>query len=128
MSLEFVDEIYLNRHGFGMGSDGANGTIRIYTKKVLNPGASAIRVKSQQFLITNGFQAPKSFKNPGYSDYNSPGFYNYGTIYWLPEVETDEDGAFRFSIPNYSQQSVKIKIEGIGTNGELISEEKTIAF
>lgn len=128
MSLEFVDEIYLNRHGFGMGSDGANGTIRIYTKKVLNPGASAIRVKSQQFLITNGFQAPKSFKNPGYSDYNSPGFYNYGTIYWLPEVETDEDGAFRFSIPNYSQQSVKLKIEGIGTNGELISEEKTIAF
>lgn len=66
-----------------------------------------------------------SFKNP-YSDYKSEGFKKYGTIHWIPKVFTDETGSFKFSIPNFGQESVKIIIEGISSDGRLISEIRTL--
>lgn len=123
MSLDLVDEIYISKSGYGMGMDGGSGYIRIYTKRYM--GTETIKSKAKTYLVKKAAQSPKDFKNPDYLDYDA-GFINYGTISWLPEVRTDQNGNFSFTIPNYSQESIRIKIEGIGSDGELISEEKVI--
>lgn len=125
-SLNSVDEIYINKNGYGGGMDAANGIIRVYSKKGTG-GARKIKINSQSFTVKNGFQNNKNYINPKYTSYSDEGFKNFGNIHWEPYVESDENGLFTFAIPNYYQKTVKIVIEGIGTNGELISEIKTIA-
>ncbi|MEO4004432.1 hypothetical protein [Flavobacterium sp. CAU 1735] len=123
MSLDMVDEIYISKSGYGMGMEGGSGFIRIYTKRYM--GTDKAASKAQSYVVKRAAQDPKDFKNPYYQDYDE-GFINYGTINWIPDVRTDQNGDFLFSIPNYNQKSIKVKIEGIGSDGELISEEKTI--
>ncbi|ESU29373.1 hypothetical protein FLJC2902T_07700 [Flavobacterium limnosediminis JC2902] len=124
-NLKFVDEIYINKSGYGGGMDASNGIIRIYTKKTIG-GNSKTKINSQSFLIKNGFEKTKQFVNPKYTSYNNEGFINFGTIHWEPYVETDENGIFNFSIPNYYLKSLKVVIEGISSDGQLISETKII--
>ncbi len=124
-TLQNVDEIYINKSGYGGGMEATNGIIRVYTKKGFG-GVQKIKINSQSFVVKNGFQKLKSFKNPKYTSHTDEGFINFGTIHWEPYVETDENGQFSFSIPNYNQKTVKIIIEGIASDGQLISEIKTI--
>jgi hypothetical protein len=51
---------------------------------------------------------------------------SYGTIGWKQNVFTDEQGNFRFSIPNLYQSKVKITAEGITNEGRMISTMKII--
>lgn len=51
-----------------------------------------------------------------------------GTINWEPNKLTNENGTFYFSIPNFYQKSIKVIIEGIDSNGRLISETKNITI
>lgn len=124
-SLVNVEEIYINKHGYGGGSEATNGIIRIYTKKGFG-GTQQTKINSQSFVVKNGFQNSKNFSNPKYTSFSNDGYKNFGTIFWEPYIETDENGTFRFSIPNYYQQSVKIIVEGISSDGQLISETRTI--
>ena len=71
--------------------------------------------------VKDGFQPYPTYKNP-YAEYQSNGFQKLGAIDWEPRVETDATGAFQFSIPNLSQDSVILWIEGIGSGGEQFSE------
>ncbi|SFA76781.1 hypothetical protein SAMN05660845_0446 [Flavobacterium swingsii] len=125
LSLSNVDEIYFNKSGYGLGSMGANGSIMIYTKKNF-VSTNNLSILSKSFKITNGFQPIRQFENPKYNNVNDKGFKNFGTIYWNPKVLTNESGQFHFSFPNLFQKSVKIIIEGISSDGEMISEIKIL--
>src|SRR5690606_27839072 len=74
MNLRDIDEIYINRRGFGAGSIGANGIIRIYTKKGYGSTKSAIKVNSQSLVVENGYQQYKPYVNPPYSNVQHPSF------------------------------------------------------
>lgn len=124
-SLRNVDEIYINKSGFGGGTNASNGIIRVYTKKSIG-GYQKLKTNSHPFLIKNGFQRTKKFSNPKYINFADKGFKDFGTIHWEPYVDTDENGNFEFSIPNFYQKTVKIIIEGIATDGQIISETKII--
>lgn len=125
-SLQNVDEIYISRFGYGAGSAGANGTIRIYTKIPTGNQNSTIKIKSKPFMVANGFQAYKEYKNPEYTNFQDQSFLTFGSIHWIPNINTSQDGTFKFSIPNLNQESIKLVIEGISSDGLLISETKTI--
>ena len=56
-----------------------------------------------------------------YDNVKDIGFKSYGTIDWKQNIITDENGNFIFSIPNLYQSNVKIIIEGINNEGQLIS-------
>jgi hypothetical protein len=127
MLLSTIDEIYINKTGFGAGINGSNGVIRIYSKPVAN-GSSNIKIKSKAFYITNGFQQTISYTNPKFTNVQNDSFKTYGTIHWVPNINTDANGDFKFSIPNLYQKTIKIIIEGISTDGKLLSEVKTIAL
>ncbi|UOK42688.1 hypothetical protein [Flavobacterium enshiense] len=124
-SMSRVDEIYINKSGYGGGAEAHNGIIRIYTKKTFG-GPGRTKINSQSFLVKNGFEKLKLFANPKYTSYSDEGFTDFGTIHWEPNVETDEKGIFKFSIPNYYVKTVKVVIEGIATDGQIISETKII--
>ena len=64
MNLNDVDEVYINKRGYGMGSDGANGSIRIYTKKLIDYKPKQANIKSKSLEIKNGFQPYFEFENP----------------------------------------------------------------
>lgn len=125
MLLSTIDEIYINKTGFGAGINGSNGVIRIYSKPIAN-GVSNIKIKSKPFYITNGFQKTISYSNPKFTNVQNDSFKTHGTIHWVPNVNTDANGDFRFSIPNLSQKTIKVIIEGISSDGKLLSEIKTI--
>lgn len=127
-SLLYIDEIYINKRGFGGGIGASNGIIRIYTKKGIDAGKSTIRIKSGSLVIKDGFQPITEFKTPNYTSFSNDGFINYGTINWISRVQTDETGNFKFAFPNLHQSSVKIIIEGISSDGQVLSEIKTITI
>lgn len=125
-SLSSVDEIYINKMGYGEGMTAPNGTIRIYSKTPGSYGKTYVKIKSKPFVITNGFQQVVPFETPKYSNINDESFLKFGTIHWNPNVETDANGMFRFSIPSIFQKTVKVIIEGISSDGRLISVTKTL--
>ena len=127
MNLNTVDEIYINKTGFGGGINGSNGIIRIFSKPVAN-SVSNIKIKSKPYYIKNGFQPNISYKNPKYANAFDESFKRFGTIFWVPNINTNERGEFQFTIPNLNQKSIKIVVEGISSEGKLISEVKTITI
>ena len=125
-NLDGVDEIYIDKIGYGSGINGANGTIRIYSKFPSGPNAGEIKIKSKSYYVKDGFQAAIPFENPKYENIKDLSFRKLGTIHWEPNINSDENGAFRFSFPNLNQEAITIIVEGISSDGKLISEIKTI--
>ena len=125
-NLSSVDEIYVNKMGYGEGMTAPNGTIRIYSKSPGLSGNNNVKIKSKPFIVTNGFQKVVPYENPKYSNINDESFQKHGTIHWNPNVDTDTNGMFSFSIPNLYQKTVKVVIEGISSDGRVFSETKTL--
>jgi hypothetical protein len=119
MLLVEIDEIYVNKHGYGMGDNGINGSIRIYRKKGYYSPPRANEIKSKSILITKGFQPLKTFKNSTYENYSDLAFQKNGTIAWIPNIYTDEEGNFSFSLPHLNQKQININIQGIDNFGQL---------
>lgn len=117
-NMSRIDEIYMNRHSNDLSVIGSSGTIKIYTKRVFTSSPT----DSPSIVVKNGFQKPSVFHNPKYANVRDEGFQKLGTIHWNPIVETDENGGFSFAIPNLYQNSVRIIIEGLDADGNMISE------
>ena len=115
--LSDVDEIYFNKHGYGMGNNSSGGTIRIYSKKTYSRNKN--NIKSKSLIIKGAFQPLLDFENPKYISYNSEAFKKFGTIDWIPNIYTDESGNFEFTIPHFNQEKLKINIQGIDNFGQL---------
>ncbi|MCW1147317.1 hypothetical protein [Flavobacterium lacisediminis] len=126
MTLNDIDEIYINKRGYGMGSDGSNGSIRIYTKKITAIKSKPNQIKSKPVVVKNGFQPFIEFEKPKYALYQGDAFENYGTINWIPNIYTDENGEFEFSTPFFGQKELTLNIQGIDNKGQLYNETLTI--
>ena len=119
LTLDNIDEIYINKNGFGAGTYGSNGVIRIFTKKTFGNSQINNIVKSKNLIVTNGFQKLKSFENLKYLEVNGDAFKEYGTIGWIPDIYTNSEGNFEVTLPHYYQEKIKINIQGIDQDGEL---------
>jgi hypothetical protein len=121
-----IDEIYINRRGMGGGPGSENGVIKIYLKKYTERQPDAGAQQSQALVIKNGFATIRPYKNPAYTDLTSKGFLEFGTVHWIAEVETDKDGNFQFAVPSLFQKTIKVKVEGIDVDGNMISTVQEI--
>lgn len=124
-TMNQIDEIYINKTMNDLSLYGSSGIIRIYTK----PNTVSMADKSnasEALVVKNGFQVFKPYQNPKYDNMTDEGFQKLGTIDWNPFVPTDKNGNFSFTIPNFYQKSIKIIIEGMSADGEMISEIKTL--
>ncbi len=122
-----VDRIYIDKINYGLGLRGSGGSsIRIYTRKIpLGSEITSYKSTSEHKMI-KGFEKVKEYYNPGYSNYLDSGFIDYGVIHWQSWVEFDEEGLGTFKIPNTGLESFIIYIEGMGSDGSLISKTQTI--
>ncbi|MCK8524433.1 hypothetical protein M0D21_22865, partial [Aquimarina sp. D1M17] len=123
-----VNRILIDKRGVITALRG-NGTILIYTR--IKPlGGYSKRKESKQIIkkaLDNGFEPIKEFYNPRYPSYTDKLFKQYGTIHWLPDLYIDQgSGATTFKIPDLPVKDMKFFVEGMGSDGSLISKEITI--
>jgi hypothetical protein len=123
MKMSEIDEIYLNAHAIVPSVRNNVGIIRIYRKM----GSDNPNYKSDAipFEIKNAFAKIENFKNNSYVSSESKGFQNFGIVNWIPTIMTQDNGEFKFEIPNMNQKKVKLLIEGFSADGRLISEIRT---
>ena len=88
-----------------------------------SPDAEPLYLK---FQIENGFNRPSKFKTPFYSSYTNTFFNYYGTIDWKPMLNLDGITTLTFKIPRLNQDAFKLIIEGMGSEGTLISTVKEL--
>lgn len=119
-----VESIVINKRGEGYGMQGGNGVIKIVTKK--GAGTQSTSETMLSIIAENGFSTDKEFYTPRYTSYSSRAFEEYGSIGWISNISLDSEGKAQFKILNTLQPEVKIIIEGINSEGYLLSEELLI--
>ncbi|WP_157766186.1 hypothetical protein, partial [Aquimarina aggregata] len=127
LQTEDIDQILVDKRGSITGLS-AVGTILIYTRKVPLEGFGKQKESSYitEYSLDKGFEPIKEFYTPKYLNYSSPGFKNYGTIHWEPQLQPDKNGSALFKIPDTGLEGVTFYIEGMGSDGTLISKIQTI--
>lgn len=124
-------EIFKYSSGVAYGSRGANGVISITTRKTVggNRGVGE-RGRFERINIT-GFSSVNKFSSPNYtaaSDLHDRADYR-STIYWNPNVSTDEGNLARISF--YAADlpgQYRIIIEGITHDGTVVHGEKLLTI
>lgn len=78
------------------------------------------------YLINSGFARPKEYYDPGYISYLNFEFKMYGVLNWLPKVILNKNNHTTIKIPIMDQTGIILYIEGLGSDGKLISTSKSI--
>ena len=121
-----IDEIHINRRGGGGGPEATNGIIYIFTKKMTNVSTAPEASQSQAFIVKNGFKKPLPYVSPNYFLTTEPAFQQFGSIHWISDVLTDNEGNFQFTMPVINQTEVKIVIEGVDAEGNIVSQVRNL--
>ncbi|TPN87860.1 hypothetical protein [Aquimarina algicola] len=118
-----IDRIYIDKVNYGLGARSSfGGSVRIYTRKLPFSENKNIVSNSTQYKFKKGFEPVKEFYNPGYSNYLDINFIDYGAIYWQPTIFFNEKGIGKLKIPNTGLDNIKLFIEGMASDGSLISK------
>ncbi|TRW25223.1 hypothetical protein FMM05_07915 [Flavobacterium zepuense] len=123
ISMNEVDEIYMNPHAIVPSVRNFMGIIRIYLNHNYKPKS---KTTLPEIIVKNGYEKILPFENVIYNTTDDEGFASFGVIDWDANIMTDETGAFNLTIPNTGQKTIKLWIEGFSADGKLISEIKTI--
>lgn len=119
-----IDEIYIDMYSDSfIQGNATQGVIKIYTLPGFKIKSSYSETKA--VVVKGGFTKNTTFKNKEYYTYDDLGFKNHGVIHWEPLISVT-NGTFELKFPHYNQKVVKLKIEGMTKNGELISEIITL--
>ncbi|SHI94984.1 hypothetical protein [Aquimarina spongiae] len=121
-----VDRIYTDFIGYGAGARGAGPTIRLYTRRYPLVRTHDGDKNYLEYEFTKGFEPTKEFYNPGYTNYKDPFFVNYGAIHWQPRLHFDNTGTAVFKIPNTGLENITLHLEGMMSDGSLISKTHKI--
>ncbi|WP_435254079.1 hypothetical protein [Tenacibaculum sp. A30] len=123
-SMDDIDYMVANRHGFGEGMRGSNGVLKIYTRKTSNVKRKINNNRTFDFPLT--FSSNKKFYTPKYTTYNTSFYKEYGVIDWIPNVILDNEGNLSFKIHNPANTNILLFIEGITQDGKYITTTKTL--
>ncbi|MEP2238836.1 MAG: hypothetical protein ABJI22_10790, partial [Maribacter sp.] len=126
MPTNEIESFMIDKTGSREGTRGAGGVIRIYTRRLPRDYNDQYGRDENVFKyeLKEGFEPVKKFYTPKYTSYLSNEFENFGTIHWVPELKTDENGVATFKILNTLQNNINFYIEGMSTEGDLISAEQ----
>lgn len=127
MNMNIIDEIYIDygalSSGIRAGNGGQGGIIYIITQKGSIGGYSEWYnpVNQVEVTVKNGFNPPENYQSPNYTDLDSPIFLKYGTLDWKASLKTDLNGQSTFVLNNKGLKKVKLLIEGLNNEGNVIS-------
>ncbi|HLP64019.1 hypothetical protein [Flavobacterium sp.] len=123
MRMEDLDEAYISSNAIVPSMNNNLGIIKLYRKAT---DFSSSKTVQKPKVISGGFKTITPFENAEYLSEYSTGFENFGLIYWLPWVLTDENGNVKIAITNKNHVKTKVVIDGFSNDGKLISEEKEV--
>ena len=128
MNLEVIDVIEYDLYGAGGGIRGNAGYIKIYTNPevMFNNSNSRTGLLKQQFPLT--FAKDQKFYIPVYKYYNTTFFEELGVVSWFDKVIPDDNGRIELKFPNNNTTEIKLFIEGVVNDQQLISSEKSISL
>ncbi|WP_299227269.1 hypothetical protein [uncultured Psychroserpens sp.] len=123
-----IEGIMIDKSGFGSGISGANGVIRIYSRRT--PLKGFLENKPRPFAHASiarvGFSESKDFYTPKYSNYRSKLFSHYGAVSWFPNIFLDNNKSQLLKIIDTDTDTLKFYIEGYDSDGNFVSQIKTI--
>ena len=119
--LNQVEELYLSTSPSIYGS---SGNIHIFTKP--NYRTKSNKSNFNTSVVDFGFSSPKSYYSPRYNKIQRDLFSNYGVIHWIPDLKINEDYEFVFKIPSDYYETINLYINGMSSDGSLISKTETI--
>ena len=128
LSLNEIDEIYINQSGMGYGATGGGGVIRIYRTKAKRQKGSYKDKNAREVIVQNGFAAEKEFYIPKFYSQSKSNFVKYGAVSWKPNLITDANGNASFKFFNTNINSFVVIIQGMTDGGKLLSEIKEITI
>ena len=123
-----IDKVEIINDYYVLGGIIYGGIIHLYTKK--KNFASLIDTKNISFYKFNGFTEKNKFREIKYTDeipLESRKADYRNTLYWNPEIITDENGEANFSFYTSDEKGkFLITIEGVGENGETGSKQMVL--
>jgi len=122
LSIEEVDEIYVDKMGYSNTNPSGSGTIKIYLKYGLKN--NLFQSKNASFIVTNGFTKGIDFNNAPFETAKEFNF--FGTLSWSPQVEINANKGYEIKSLKANQKEIQVLLEGFSEDGELISEIKKI--
>ncbi|SFB77636.1 hypothetical protein SAMN04487891_102287 [Flagellimonas taeanensis] len=131
MPLTQVESFYVDRISRYMGTKAGNmETVYIFLRHGeelnLTQGQDFMSRNSFKFKVDKGFEKQKEFYNPKFKSFTDSAFENFGLIHWEPLIWMDQDNNYKFKIPNYGYDKLKLVIEGMGEDGNLYSDIKIL--
>lgn len=122
LSTQDIDYVEVNRFGVGEGIRGYGGALKIFTRSdYTNPAKKRFQYLDVPYPLT--FSKPKKYVTPLYSSYTNETYEKYGVVAWLPDLKLNSDGVVNFTIPASTLSDIELDIQGMTTNGGLISEK-----
>ncbi|CAD0007043.1 hypothetical protein [Flavobacterium chungangense] len=123
LTLDQIDEIYIDQSGSSDVSSVGHGTIKIYMKK--GQKSNYFKPKFTTFIVTKGFAQNINYKNSRFE--NQEEFNYFGTLNWSPDIDLKDDHLdYQIKFPKNNQKEIQVLIEGFSEGGQLISEVKKI--
>ena len=84
------------------------------------------RNKFIKFVIENGYARPQDYFSPNYAAYRSSLFRYYGAIDWKSNINVGIDVPTSITIPIKDQDKIRLNIEGMTGNGQVVFESELI--
>ncbi len=122
LSIEEVDEIYIDKMGYSNTNPTGSGTIKIYLKNGMKN--DIFQSKNASFIVTNGFTKEIDFNNAPFE--TAKEFNSFGTLSWSPKVEIEANNSHEIKSLKANQKEIQVLLEGFSEEGQLISEIKKI--
>ncbi|MEM1258632.1 MAG: hypothetical protein AAGH81_08890, partial [Bacteroidota bacterium] len=79
-----------------------------------------------KFAIEKGYAQPQNYFAPNYPDYSDRIFITYGALDWQPNVVVGHEIPTSIAIPNHGQKGIQLFIEGIVSDGSLVSQKEVV--
>lgn len=127
LSMSDIELISVNKTGFGLGVRGAYGAIVVKTRTVPLSDSQGWK-RPTNTLTLKGYSKPIEYYTPKYEVLPpDPLFYRHATVYWQPNVITNNEGEgdVKFKVPS-GLDSVIVRVEGISDDGLIFLENAKI--
>ena len=80
-----------------------------------------------KFAIEKGYARPREYFSADYPDYDGQVFKTYGSLDWKPAVSVESQFPTSIILPLKNQKGIKLHIEGMASDGSLVSLSKAIS-
>lgn len=122
LTLDQIDEIYIDQTGNSDQTASGNGTIKIFMKTDVKN--KYFKPKYSSIVVTKGFAQNILFKNIKFETQDE--FNYFGTLYWSSDLKLNDNSSFELKLPKNDQKEIQFLLEGFSDDGKLISEIRKI--